>query len=152
MFAQCFPNTLDTTVYASPGSTFVITGDIAAMWLRDSTNQVLGYIPFVTQDAPLDAMIQGLIARQTEAVLLDPWANAFQRDATQPTPNAGDQTTRASYLGTQVDANNRLIFERKFEIDSLAAFLKLGGVYYEASKSLTPFTSDVRFCCFASDC
>ena len=51
LFESCYPNTLDTTVYSyTPSSTgdadtFLITGDITAMWLRDSTNQVLFLLP-----------------------------------------------------------------------------------------------------------
>ena len=49
MFENCFPNTLDTTVRIGQldgkPDTFVITGDIDAMWLRDSTAQVWPYLP-----------------------------------------------------------------------------------------------------------
>ncbi|RYE40709.1 MAG: metal-independent alpha-mannosidase, partial [Sphingobacteriales bacterium] len=41
LFENCFPNTLDTTVYYNEDSgepdTYIITGDIDAMWMRDST-------------------------------------------------------------------------------------------------------------------
>ncbi|HMD00115.1 MAG TPA: glycoside hydrolase family 125 protein, partial [Ferruginibacter sp.] len=44
LFENCFPNTLDTTVdfeiINGKPDTFVITGDIDAMWLRDSSAQV----------------------------------------------------------------------------------------------------------------
>ena len=49
LFSNCLPNTLDTTVFHADGrnDTFIITGDIPAMWLRDSTNQVgLGRFPY----------------------------------------------------------------------------------------------------------
>ncbi len=144
MFERCFPNPLDTTVeVAGAGDTFVVTGDIPAMWLRDATNQVLNYMPFATQDAALDSMLQGLITRQTRCVLLDPWANAFQKDEAQLSPNEKDQTTKPSFLGTTVNAQSRLIFERKFEIDSLAAYLKLGNAYYEATGNTAPFDATV---------
>ncbi len=58
LFANCLPNTLDTTVY--PGrdakgrpDTHVITGDIDAMWLRDSTAQVWPYLRLISKDAAL---------------------------------------------------------------------------------------------------
>jgi meiotically up-regulated gene 157 (Mug157) protein len=46
--------------------TFIITGDIFALWLRDSTNQVLPYIPFATKDPNLQNMIKGLINRHVK--------------------------------------------------------------------------------------
>lgn len=144
MFEACYPNTLDTTVYYQPsqGDTFVITGDIMAMWLRDSTNQVLPYLRFVTADAQLDGMIRGLIRRQVESVLLDPYANAFNMDLAQSGGNQNDITTKPSYLGTTVDAMSKLIFERKFEVDSLLAFFKLSSRYWQHSgHNSVPFDS-----------
>ena len=47
MFENCFPNTLDSTVEIDEDGTFIITGDIEAMWLRDSTNQVMPYLQFI---------------------------------------------------------------------------------------------------------
>uniref|UniRef100_A0A7S3M840 Glycoside hydrolase family 125 protein n=2 Tax=Spumella elongata TaxID=89044 RepID=A0A7S3M840_9STRA len=124
LFTNCLPNTLDTTVYYhTPASeanstnldTFVITGDIEAMWLRDSSNQVLPYIPYATSDPDLQLMLEGLIARQAKSVLIDPFANAFNFKAS----GQGHQSdTRKPPMGPAV-------FEGKYEIDSLAAFLKL---------------------------
>lgn len=124
LFTNCLPNTLDTTVYYhTPASeanstnldTFVITGDIEAMWLRDSSNQVLPYIPYATSDPDLQLMLEGLIARQAKSVLIDPFANAFN--------------FKASGQGHQSDIRKPpmgpAVFEGKYEIDSLAAFLKL---------------------------
>lgn len=75
LFENCYPNTLDTTVFTStrdgkPDS-FVITGDIDAMWLRDSTAQVTPYLPLVRNDEKLRTMIRGLIHRQAYSILLD---------------------------------------------------------------------------------
>jgi len=73
LFSNCLPNTLDTTVFSTNGSydTFIITGDIPAMWLRDSANQVAPYIPYVNQDPALKSLIQGLIGRHARSVNLD---------------------------------------------------------------------------------
>ena len=81
MFANCFPNTLDTTVTVGEPDgrpdTYVITGDINAMWLRDSSALVWPYLPFVRKDPALARLITGVITRHARCVLLDPYANAF---------------------------------------------------------------------------
>ncbi|RYG11822.1 MAG: metal-independent alpha-mannosidase, partial [Chitinophagaceae bacterium] len=78
LFENCFPNTLDTTVYHTEKNgrpdTYVITGDIDAMWLRDSSAQVWPYLQFVNEDAPLKKLIAGVIIHQTQCVLKDPYA------------------------------------------------------------------------------
>lgn len=126
LFSNCLPNTLDTTVYYYTSAetlnttdatldTFIITGDIEAMWLRDSTNQVLPYIPYGPSDPDLQLMLEGLIARQAHSVHIDPFANAFNFNAS----GEGHQSDqRTPPMGPAV-------FEGKYEIDSLNAFLKV---------------------------
>ena len=76
MFENCFPNTLDTTVRYKMkdgrADTFVITGDIDAMWLRDSSAQVWPYLPLMKDDKELQLLIAGLINRQAECIRIDP--------------------------------------------------------------------------------
>ncbi|MEO6687097.1 MAG: glycoside hydrolase family 125 protein, partial [Dyadobacter sp.] len=78
LFGNCFPNTLDTTVtYNGKGEkpdTYVITGDIDAMWLRDSTAQVWPYLDFIKKDKTLQQLIAGVINRQAVCILRDPYA------------------------------------------------------------------------------
>ncbi|HEX4296672.1 MAG TPA: glycoside hydrolase family 125 protein [Devosia sp.] len=130
------PNTLDTTIIASGSETrpdtFVLTGDIHAMWLRDSTAQVWPYLGSVTEDAALDRLIRGVIHRQSDQILLDPYANAFLRDSSETTEWVRDETEMRPG-----------VHEHKWEPDSLAAFCRLAAGYWQASGSTQPF--DVRW-------
>ena len=149
LLRNALPNTLDTTVRTGQthDGTFIITGDINAMWLRDSANQVMPYLPFAKSDPKLAAMIAGVVRQQTQQVLADPYANAhYLKDSLTGTPNAHDDTTspspqckashgNTSYMGTRVNSMIPGIFERKFELDSLLAFLKLSRSLSEAVSS-----------------
>jgi meiotically up-regulated gene 157 (Mug157) protein len=133
LFANCFPNTLDTTVDSGtdPGGkpdTFVITGDIDAMWLRDSTNQVWPYLAFVEKDPALRRLIEGLVRRQMRCVMLDPYANAFYKDDKRTSEFHADQTEMRPG-----------VHERKYELDSLCAVLRLACGYFAATGDAAPF-------------
>jgi hypothetical protein len=131
MFENCFPNTLDTTVRTGEldgkPDTFVITGDIDAMWLRDSTAQVWPYLPLVKQDPKLQRMLAGAINRQTRCVLTDPYANAFNYGPTG-SPWAKDLTLMKPEL-----------HERKWEIDSLCFTVRLAHGYWKATGDASCF-------------
>jgi uncharacterized protein len=117
MFENCFPNTLDTTVeYGTKNGkpdTFVITGDIHAMWLRDSTAQVWPYLPLANDDKELKSLLAGVVHRQTQCVLLDSYANAFNKELV-PGEWMSDNTEMKDGL-----------HERKWEIDSLCYTVRL---------------------------
>ncbi len=126
MFENCFPNTLDTTVKYSeidgkPDS-FVITGDINAMWLRDSTAQVWPYLPLVNGDKDLKKLFRGLINRQTKCINIDPFANAFNFDKVQK-----------GHWDTDVTDMKPEIYERKWEIDSLCYPIRLAYHYWKST-------------------
>eukprot|EP01088_Endostelium_zonatum_P011685 TRINITY_DN25832_c0_g1_i1.p1 TRINITY_DN25832_c0_g1~~TRINITY_DN25832_c0_g1_i1.p1 ORF type:complete len:491 (-),score=61.27 TRINITY_DN25832_c0_g1_i1:4-1476(-) len=152
IFANTLPNTLDTTVYYTDNNssitknhidTFVITGDINAMWLRDSSNQVFPYIEFINQDPRLKLMISGLIQRQTFSVNTDAYANAFNYDFSTPSPMmTSDTSTKPSFLGTTINAYTLYLHERKYELDSLCAFLKLSFLYWQTTSDTTIFKED----------
>lgn len=139
IFANCLPNTLDTTVtpgtYDGKPDTFVITGDIDAMWLRDSSAQVWPYLPFCKSDPKLATLIEGVIRRQTRCILIDPYANAFLPDTTgKPLSWAvQDDTTMKPGVG-----------ERKWEIDSLCYTVRLAHGYWKATGNTAPFDAQWR--------
>lgn len=134
MFENCFPNTLDTTIkHYSAGEkpdAFVITGDIDAMWLRDSTAQVWPYIPLVKEDHELSSLISGVINRQTKCVLIDPYANAFTFGS-EKSEHAADNTDMKPG-----------VFERKYEIDSLCYVIRLAHQYWKISGNTKPFDAE----------
>jgi meiotically up-regulated gene 157 (Mug157) protein len=141
LFETCFPNALDTTIHfdESAEETFVVTGDINAQWLRDATNQVMPYVQFIPKDPKVAAMFRGLIKKQVEEILIDPYANAFS-DKVHNKEHDGDETTRLE-KGKPVPASSEKVFERKFELDSLASFLKLANEYHAAIDDMAPFGS-----------
>lgn len=125
MFENCYPNTLDTTVNFSikdgKPDTFVITGDINAMWLRDSSAQVWPYLPLITGDAELKQLIKGVLNRQAACIQIDPYANAFNLGPTGSEWDSDDTTMKPE------------LHERKFEVDSLCYPIRLAYNYWKTS-------------------
>jgi hypothetical protein len=132
LFENCFPNTLDTTVTHQMKDgrpdTYVITGDIDAMWLRDSTAQLWPYLSFIKSDKPLQQLIAGVINRQTECILKDPYANAFYNDENK----VGEWKTDLTDMKPG-------IHERKWEIDSLCYPIRLAYHYWTITSDKSPF-------------
>lgn len=131
LFENCFPNTLDTTVnykeIDGKPDTFVITGDIHAMWLRDSTAQVWPYLPLINADEKLKKLIAGVINRQTKCILIDPYANAFN-----------DGPTGSEWEKDHTKMKPEL-HERKWEIDSLCYPVRLAYNYWKTSNDTSCF-------------
>lgn len=136
LFENCYPNTLDTTVeYSEPNGrpdTFVITGDIHAMWLRDSTAQVWPYLPLANKEEKLRKLLAGVVHRQTKCILIDPYANAFNLGPTG-SEWAKDRTRMLPEL-----------HERKWEIDSLCYAVRLAHGYWKATGDTSVFTPEWR--------
>jgi meiotically up-regulated gene 157 (Mug157) protein len=139
IFENCLPNTLDTTVF--PGvfeghpDTYIVTGDIDAMWLRDSSAQVWPYVSLARQEAELRQLLEGVIRRQARMILLDPYANAFTRD-----PSA----TPLSWAANDLTEHHPGVAERKWEVDSLCYPLRLAHGYWRATGDISPFDSTFK--------
>ena len=122
MFANCYPNTLESTVHYrevdGEDDTFVYTGDIPAMWLRDSGAQVWPYVQLAAKDPKLKKMLRGVILRQLKCINIDRYANAFN-----------DGPTGAGWQTDETDMRKD-VFERKYEIDSLCYPVRLAYWYW----------------------
>ncbi|HET7301208.1 MAG TPA: glycoside hydrolase family 125 protein [Oleiagrimonas sp.] len=140
LFTNCYPNTLDTTVHAGTRhgkpDTFIVTGDIDAMWLRDSSAQVEPYLPLAKNDAALRRLFRGLIHRQAACIAIDPYANAFLPDPTSRTP--------LSWARHDLTDMKPGVAERKWEIDSLCWTIRLAHGYWKATGDRQPFDDDWR--------
>lgn len=148
IFENAFPNTLDTTVRWHVDSTpkqkttgdhrgvwegaqsFIVTGDINAEWLRDSTNQLAQYQVLAKKDQAIQNLLLGAIATQAEYVIKFPYCNAFQPPAPSKLQPAGNGQTDAVHPNYEPN----FVFECKYELDSLSHFLSLATQYYEHSK------------------
>jgi meiotically up-regulated gene 157 (Mug157) protein len=155
IFENAFPNTLDTTVrWHSDGTkrnhkkthaqdpkdegkwegtqSFIVTGDINAEWLRDSTNQLAQYQRLAKKDNSIFSLILGAINTQVEYVIQSPYCNAFQPpQPSRLTPSMGgnDDTVHPAYEPS-------FVFECKYELDSLAHFLALTNQFYKNTGSV----------------
>ncbi|KAF4584216.1 DUF1237 domain protein [Ophiocordyceps camponoti-floridani] len=164
LFENAFPSTTDTTVKYRVGEdgtidprdesfrfakqqgawkgpqSFIITGDIVAEWLRDSTNQLRPYQALAMKDPDIFALILGAINTQTEYVIQSPYCNAFQAppgSGLPPQNNGQDDAVHPIY-------EPKAVFECKYELDSLAHFLALANDFYHHTAS-TKFASDRWF-------
>ena len=137
MFANCFPNTLDTTVHYREDEegnpdTYVYTGDIPAMWLRDSGAQVWPYVQLCGNDPALRKMIAGVIRRQFRLINIDPYANAFNDGPT----GAGED------VGYPGHVQDPWVFERKWEIDSHCYPIRLAHHYWKTTGDESVFDAE----------
>jgi uncharacterized protein len=125
-FREAMLNTWQTTLNPQPdGSVFVITGDIPAMWLRDSSAQLRPYLLLASESEEVRRCIAGLIRKQWQQIAIDPYANAFNAE-----PNS------ASWHGADL-CDNPWVWEEKYEIDSLAFPIQLAWQYWKATGDTT---------------
>lgn len=117
MYRNCFRSTWDTTLQRADGTVFLVTGDIPAMWLRDSSAQVYHYVPHAGKYEEVRKAILGLMERQFQYIVLDPYANAFNREANDRRNHLDDTSW--------TDEARPWIWERKYEVDSLCYPIRL---------------------------
>lgn len=122
LYRNCYPNTLETaTEILDDGSVFVLTGDIPAMWLRDSTAEVSHYIPMAAEHEEIKNIIKGVIKKQREYISIEPYANAYKKF-----PDDHREFN-------DMPLNHPIVWERKYEIDSLCYPLRLTYLYWKAT-------------------
>ncbi len=130
---QCYLNTIETTVKMCENSDyFVITGDIPALWLRDSAAQLRPYIALTNESEELCEIIKGVIRRHVFYINLDPYSNAF------------NETAHPESHEDETDFYSPYIWERKYEVDSLCASIYLAYDYYTATEDKSIFTEEFR--------
>ena len=134
---QCFMNTIETTTkLKEDGKSYIFTGDIPAMWLRDSSAQVIHYMPLASESTLIADLIAGLIAQQVAYIQIDPYANAFNEEPQED-----------AHYGNDLPEPSPWVWERKYEIDSLCYPLWLAWHYYRATSDHGPFDEDFLDVC-----
>ncbi len=134
LYRNCYPNTLQTALIpGADGSLFVLTGDIPAMWLRDSTAQVSHYIREAAKDSELADIIKAVIKRQLRYIPYDPYANAF------------NETSNGKGHIKDVPKPDPLVWERKYEIDSLCYPIRLLYLYVKYTQDRSVLDGDFRY-------
>jgi uncharacterized protein len=140
LFENCYPNVLDTAVPLGESDgkpdCFVVTGDIPALWLRDSSAQVWPYLPLARNDVTLQRLFRGLVHRQARCILVDPYAKALLQDL-----GARGPLEWAAHDDTVMKPG---VAERKWEIDSLCHPIRLAHGYWRATGDARPFDSKWR--------
>lgn len=131
LFENCIGDTLDKTVKRlEDGSVYVITGDIPAMWLRDSACQLLPYVRFAREEPEIRDLLVGLCGTQAHCINIDPYANAFNLPGSK------------SIWMSDRTAMREELWERKYEIDSLCHPVNLAWTLWKQSGTARQFTPE----------
>lgn len=134
MFEATYLNTMETTVkMLEDNSAFVVTGDIPAMWLRDSSAQVRHYLPIVKRDEQTKNIIRSLILRQAKCIINDPYANAFN-----------EKENKNGHFSDKTEFDNPMAWERKYEIDSLCYPVQLAYLFMKAADTTEHFDNTFK--------
>ncbi len=130
---RCYLNTIETTVKkCDNGDYFVITGDIPALWLRDSSAQLRPYAVHCKESEELREIFRGVIRRHAFYVNLDPYSNAF------------NEVSHDEAHTDDTDFSSPYIWERKYEVDSLCASVYLVSDYFDVTKDMSIFSEELH--------
>ena len=133
LFRNCFVSTAKTTTrFLEDEETYVFTGDIEAMWLRDSSAQVVHYLPFASKYPIIKRMIKGLLKRQITYIGLDPYANAF------------NEMDNGNCWEEDLTERSPWVWERKYEVDSLCYPVWLLKQYWDQTGDTEIFSEECR--------
>jgi meiotically up-regulated gene 157 (Mug157) protein len=107
----------------------VLTGDIPAMWIRDSAVQMATYLPRITRRPALRTAIEGAIRAQAYFILQDPWANAYNPQYVPPMklPKHERLLGRGGW-----------VWNRNFELDSVAYYFNFLWNYHQTPSIWKP--------------
>lgn len=132
VFKNCFYNTLKKAMMEdNKGRVFVLTGDIPAMWLRDSTAQIRPYIFLAKKSKNIMRKLLGVIDLQISYILHDAYANAFNQNA-----------SKKGHKSTDITKMTPFIWERKYELDSLCYPMQLAYLLYKNTGETQQFDID----------
>jgi len=157
LFENSYPNTLDTMIkwrgYAkttniTTGTEFetdeeiayIITGDIDAMWLRDSASQIYSYLPLLrasSEPNSLASLWRGLINSHSHYIIISPYCHSFQPPPESGIPPSHNGAYHQNHPNPSYDPKK--VFDCKWELDSLASFLQISTAYYQSTNDLAFF-------------
>lgn len=131
-FEKCLKNGYQTTFKYEEGKTFVLTGDIEAMWFRDSVMQMLPYLRMINDSPEIKELCKGMIETHKQQFIIDVYANAFNYKGNRP-----EHRLKMENIGV-----SQKVWERKFELDSICLPLDFMYKYYQATKDATIFDEE----------
>ena len=116
------------------------------MWLRDSANQMQSYRSLLSNSTDaadssnntIASLYRGVINLQSRYLLSYPYCNSFQPPSESGLPPSINQAAITDKVTPSY--SNTTVFECKYELDSLAAFLEVSTDYYTGTNDIAFFS------------